>query len=63
MWRSRNAAQVDDFDALDFFEQKKARRLDRFSSFSVAYTIGTDFRPATRPPAASITFWDGWGES
>ena len=36
MWRSHNAAQVDDFDALDFIEAKKARRLDRFSSFSVA---------------------------
>jgi nitroreductase len=31
--------------------------------FPVAYTIGTDFRPATRPPAQSVTFWDGWGES
>jgi nitroreductase len=31
--------------------------------FPVAYTIGTDFRPASRPPAESITFWDSWGES
>jgi nitroreductase len=31
--------------------------------FPVAYTIGTDFRPASRPPAESVTFWDGWGES
>jgi nitroreductase len=31
--------------------------------FPVAYTIGTDFRPATRPPAASITYWDAWGDS
>ncbi len=30
--------------------------------FPVAYTIGTDFRPATRPPAESVTFWDSWGE-
>ncbi|MEP6991592.1 MAG: beta-ketoacyl-ACP synthase II [bacterium] len=36
MWRSHNAAEVNDFDALDFIEAKKARRLDRFSSFSVA---------------------------
>ena len=36
MWRSHNAAQVNDFNALDFIEAKKARRLDRFSSFSVA---------------------------
>ena len=31
--------------------------------FPVAYTIGTDFRPATRSPAASITYWDAWGDS
>ncbi len=36
IWRSHNAAQVDDFDALDFFEAKKARRFDRFNSFAVA---------------------------
>jgi nitroreductase len=30
--------------------------------FPVAYTIGTDFRPAARPPAETITFWDEWGE-
>jgi nitroreductase len=31
--------------------------------FPVAYTIGTDFRPASRPPAEAVTFWDGWGHS
>ncbi|MDT5011010.1 MAG: hypothetical protein QOH57_2627 [Mycobacterium sp.] len=31
--------------------------------FPVAYTIGTDFRPAARPPAESITFWNSWGEN
>jgi nitroreductase len=29
--------------------------------FPVAYTIGTDFRPASRPPSASVTYWDSWG--
>jgi nitroreductase len=29
--------------------------------FPVAYTIGTDFRPAKRPPAETITFWNTWG--
>jgi nitroreductase len=28
--------------------------------FPVAYTIGTDFRPAVRPPAERITYWDTW---
>ena len=31
--------------------------------FPVAYTIGTDFRPASRPPAETVTFWDSWGQS
>lgn len=26
----------------------------------LAYTKGTDFKPATRPPAESIIHWDGW---
>ena len=31
--------------------------------FPVAYTIGIDFRPASRPPAETITFWNTWGET
>ncbi|MGN6473346.1 MAG: nitroreductase family protein [Mycobacteriales bacterium] len=27
----------------------------------VAYTIGTDFKPAVRPPVEEITFWNQWG--
>ncbi|HEX7425621.1 MAG TPA: nitroreductase family protein [Mycobacterium sp.] len=30
--------------------------------FPVAYTIGTDFQPAVRPPAETITYWNTWGE-
>jgi nitroreductase len=29
--------------------------------FPVAYTIGRDFRPASRPPAESVTSWNTWG--
>ncbi len=28
----------------------------------VAYTLGTDFKPAQRPPPEDITFWDSWGD-
>ncbi|BBX61627.1 nitroreductase [Mycobacterium saskatchewanense] len=28
--------------------------------FPVAYTVGTDFRPAARPPAETVTYWDTW---
>jgi nitroreductase len=27
----------------------------------VAYTIGTEFRPAARPAVQEITYWDTWG--
>lgn len=27
----------------------------------VAYTIGTDFKPAQRPPAETIVHWERWG--
>ncbi|MEX2152562.1 MAG: beta-ketoacyl-ACP synthase II [Gemmatimonadaceae bacterium] len=35
-YRSHNAAEVRDFDASDFLERKRAKRLDRFGHFSVA---------------------------
>jgi nitroreductase len=30
--------------------------------FPVAYTVGTDFKPAKRPPVESIVHWDTWGD-
>jgi 3-oxoacyl-[acyl-carrier-protein] synthase II len=36
MWRSRNAAEVNDFNPADYVEGKKAKRLDRFGGFAVA---------------------------
>lgn len=30
--------------------------------FPVAYTVGTDFRPARRPPPETVTSWNSWGE-
>ncbi|HUG40253.1 MAG TPA: beta-ketoacyl-[acyl-carrier-protein] synthase family protein [Longimicrobiales bacterium] len=35
-WRSRLAAQVDDFDPTDFLDPQQARRLDRFMHFAIA---------------------------
>ncbi len=29
----------------------------------VAYTVGTDFKPASRPPVESVTYWNSWGAS
>ncbi len=36
VFRSRNAAQVNDFNAADHLDAKRARRLERFAQFSVA---------------------------
>jgi len=37
-WKSRIAAEVDDFEPERFMDPKTARRLDRFSQFSIAAT-------------------------
>ena len=29
----------------------------------VAYTVGTDFKPAVRSPVETVTFWNRWGTS
>lgn len=29
----------------------------------VAYTVGTDFKPAARRPVETITYWDSWGNT
>ncbi len=29
----------------------------------VAYTVGTDFKPAARPPVENITYWNSWGNT
>ncbi len=36
VWRSHNAAEVDDFHPADFMDAKKVRRFDRFGHFAVA---------------------------
>lgn len=38
IWRSRLAAQADDFDPADFMESNQVRRLDRFMHFAIAST-------------------------
>jgi nitroreductase len=30
--------------------------------FPVAYTIGTDFKPAARPDVETVTSWNTWGQ-
>ena len=37
-WRSKLAAEVDDFDPADYMDPKQVRRLDRFMHFAIAST-------------------------
>jgi nitroreductase len=64
--RSRGLGSV--WTTLHLFKEQEVADLlgipDGFSQvalFPVAHTIGTDFRPADRPPPDTITFWDEWG--
>ena len=36
------------------------REYTQIGMFPVAYTIGTDFKPAPRLDPASITHWNSW---
>jgi nitroreductase len=66
--RSRGLGSV--WTTMHLFKEKEVAELlgipptvTQAALFPVAYTIGTDFRPAARPPAQSVTYWDSWGDS
>ncbi|BBY20454.1 nitroreductase family protein [Mycobacterium stomatepiae] len=66
--RSRGLGSV--WTMMHLFKEKEVAELlgipptvTQAALFPVAYTIGTDFRPATRPPAETITYWDTWEQS
>ncbi len=54
---------------LHLFKEKEAAELlgipfdsvTQVALLPVAYTVGTDFKPAQRPPVENITYWDSWG--
>ena len=56
---------------LHLFKEKEAAELlgvpyDEFTQIAllpVAYTVGTDFKPALRRPVEGITYWDDWGST
>jgi nitroreductase len=65
--RSRGLGSV--WTTMHLFKEKEVAELlgipatvTQAALFPVAYTIGTDFRPASRPPAESITYWNSWGD-
>ncbi|HVW81835.1 MAG TPA: nitroreductase family protein [Mycobacteriales bacterium] len=64
--RSRGLGSV--FTTLHLFqEQVVAQALGipddvlQIALLPVAYTLGTDFKPAKRPPVEQITYWNQWG--
>lgn len=66
--RSRGLGSV--WTTLHLFKEQEVAELlgipadvTQVALFPVAHTVGTDFRPAARPPAGTITFWDSWGSA
>lgn len=65
--RSRGLGSA--WTTLHLFKEQEAAELlgvpyDEFTQVAllpVAYTVGTDFKPAARPPIENITYWDSWG--
>ena len=66
--RSRGLGSV--WTTLHLFKEQEVAELlgipdtvTQVALFPVAHTVGTDFKPAARPPVEEITFWDRWGTS
>lgn len=66
--RSRGLGSV--WTTLHLFKEAEAAELlgipadvTQIALLPVAYTIGTEFKPATRSPIEDITYWDTWGSS
>ncbi|MEZ5183817.1 MAG: nitroreductase family protein [Acidimicrobiales bacterium] len=64
--RSRGLGSV--WTTLHLFEERRAAELlgipdsvTQVALIPVAYTLGDEFRPATRGPVEEITSWDTWG--
>jgi nitroreductase len=65
--RSRGLGSV--WTTLHLFKEREVAELlgipdtvTQVALFPVAYTIGTDFKPAARPPADTVTSWNAWGQ-
>jgi nitroreductase len=64
--RSRGLGSV--WTTLHLFKEQEVAELlgipddvTQIALFPVAHTVGTDFKPANRPPVEGITYWDTWG--
>jgi nitroreductase len=67
--RSRGLGSA--WTTLHLFKEKDAAevlgipfdQVSQIALFPVAYTIGTEFKPAARPPVEGITYFDSWGST
>jgi nitroreductase len=67
--RSRGLGSA--WTTLHLFKEKEAaevlgipyEQVSQIALFPVAFTRGTDFKPAERPPVEGITYWDSWGST
>lgn len=64
--RSRGLGSVFTTMHLAFEEESRAllglpEDVVQMALLPVAYTLGTEFRPTTRPAPETITHWNGWG--
>jgi nitroreductase len=67
--RSRGLGSA--WTTLHLFKEQEAAELlgvpydqvTQIALLPVAYTVGTDFKPASRPPVEGITYWDTWDET
>ena len=66
--RSRGLGSV--WTTLHLFHEAEVAKLlgipdnvTQVALFPIAHTIGTDFKPAARPPVEDITYWDAWGDA
>jgi nitroreductase len=66
--RSRGLGSA--WTTLHLFKEQEAAELlgvpdnmTQVALLPVAYTVGTDFKPAARPPVENITYWDTWGDT
>ncbi len=67
--RSRGLGSA--WTTLHLFKEQEAAELlgvpyDQITQIAllpVAYPVGTDFKPAARPPVEGITYWDTWGST
>jgi nitroreductase len=59
-WTTMNFARREDTEATARLLEIPQDKVTMVSVFPVAYTLGTEFRPALRPEPHEVTHWETW---